>query len=67
MERLNAEENCDQEFFEIILTRTDDHEFVGVARFCSARGTSTAVESGDRLADVCRRLMEGAPAKRMPH
>lgn len=46
------------EFFEIILTRVDDHEFVGVARSNTSHGVVMNVESGERLSDVLKQLVD---------
>lgn len=56
-------EHRPDDFFEIILTRTDDHEFVAVARFASSEGISSTVESGDRIADLWRRLVVDEPER----
>lgn len=48
--------NDELNFFEMIVTRTDDHEFVAVARHHVRGETTTTVDSGADLADVWRRL-----------
>ena len=57
-ERLDDKQQNGKEFFEIILTRTDDHEFVGVVRSNTSHGMVTNVESGERLSDVIRQLVD---------
>lgn len=63
MERLDSNDSANDDFFELILTRTDDHEFVAVARFHSPEGVMTNVESGQKIADVWRRLVAETPAR----
>lgn len=63
MERLDRDDLATDDFFEIILTRTDDHEFVAVARFHSPQGVMTHVESGRKVAELWRKLVEEKPSR----
>ena len=45
------------DFFEVIFTRTDEHEFVGVLRFAPQDGLVPVVQSATRVADLWRNLV----------
>lgn len=43
---------------EVVLTRTDKHEFVGVGRMALEEDEPAVVDSGEKLSEVWRRIAE---------
>lgn len=51
------------DFLEIILTRTDDQEFVGVSRRREQEAVVSLVDSGRDVAEVLKRLLFAPPSQ----
>lgn len=58
MEKERLTTTGDEEVMEVVLTRTDKHEFVGVGRRALDEDDLAAVDSGAKLSEVWRRIAD---------